>query len=1019
MPTNYSFELKDALEKLKNPSTERAFLRCWNDIVGKQLLVNACQHAIHQKDYDSLKTWQQDFAECKSILTNLENRKMVNQHSTTWLDAIFACAQAASSAQENPDNLRAFGKHAQEALRAFAVLQDVQLPAKLSQGAIESETSLVDAGYTFFAQQGCPVGAAWELTRWLQLGEKRPTERTRTIAVLGCSDDHRRGWPMFLTVELVKNGHGNWYFNLPEMAFVEWDATFQAALLRAGQYVRGQLQAGMDVRWQLQAPQYIHTHQGGSLGGAFAVALLHLFQAIPIPHDVALTADVKETGELLHVAPQSIPPKVEAASKAELSALIVHPDNEATARRAVVTQTTNTRLVIQTAETVEEATEIFAAAIRPNELPQMHKDFIGRAELLTKLCEHIHSGGVTILKGEGGIGKTELLLKAVHDAYADGKLPGGVAWLNCRLQPNHDECLRQMAHVFFGNRMENEHIERCHERIMNHLRERNALVVFDSFEMVESNDELLSWLAKIKPPATALVTTRQMTPGLYGQVIAVPELPRKEAVQLFSNRAKANGWDGHEEHLVNDLCAAVGDLPLAIELLAARTPSLTPGYLLDKVQQNLKVLKSVKRNPTMPKEHISVEACFALSYEQLSPSARNLLLRFSVLPDGAGTEVITAITGTEDWGDTVEELVSSSMRRLKKGRYSMHLLVRRFALEKLMDKRANVELEVARAVTKVAQAKGELTMPAEVDPDDMKAALDWIETEWHNLIACANIAVKAEDWDTVGRLSDAVGEFFQVRGHWADCKRLYEDVLGKRDCPAEARTLRYLGKVVYRLQGRSEAEEYYKQSLNICQQVDDQHKEQILNTQGQVLNDLGSVYRYLERWAEAEMYYQQSLAIRQEIGDSWGEGQVLNNIGNLYRHQEIWTKAEEYYLQSLAICLKFKYLRTEGQVRNNLGNVHRNLGNVYRNQKLCEKAVAKYQEAVVEYQRGLEIRRELRDRVSEGKTLRDFAKVYEDWGKLKKALELMREAVSVLKTTEDTQTLEEVTKWLAELESQE
>ena len=34
--------------------------------------------------------------------------------------------------------------------------------------------------------------------------------------------------------------------------------------------------------------------------------------------------------------------------------------------------------------------------------------------------------------------------------------------------------------------MEQESIERCHERVMKHLRERRALAVFDSFETVAS-----------------------------------------------------------------------------------------------------------------------------------------------------------------------------------------------------------------------------------------------------------------------------------------------------------------------------------------------------------------------------------------------------------------------------------------------------------------------------------------------------------------------------------------------------
>ena len=115
-------------------------------------------------------------------------------------------------------------------------------------------------------------------------------------------------------------------------------------------------------------------------------------------------------------------------------------------------------------ELLEESGRPKPPALRvlaPGNLPSPHANFVGRVDLLETLREHLREGGVTVLKGEGGMGKTALAVKAARDAMAAGELPGGVAWINAELEPSLDECLRQAMRVFFGERTEQEPIEIC------------------------------------------------------------------------------------------------------------------------------------------------------------------------------------------------------------------------------------------------------------------------------------------------------------------------------------------------------------------------------------------------------------------------------------------------------------------------------------------------------------------------------------------------------------------------------
>ena len=201
--------------------------------------------------------------------------------------------------------------------------------------------------------------------------------------------------------------------------------------------------------------------------------------------------------------------------------------------------------------------------ISPSNLPPHPPDWIGRSELLDLIRDRIRQGGVTVLKGEGGMGKTALALKAAHDALAAGELAGGAAWVNSEPGPSLDECLRQTARLFFDARMEQEPIEVCATRLAGHLERADALILLDNFETVAHNSSWIRWLAALSPKARILITTREVPPGLPGRVVPVQELCLREARSLFIGRAARAGSAAGRAGSGNrqDLCC--GGLPAA------------------------------------------------------------------------------------------------------------------------------------------------------------------------------------------------------------------------------------------------------------------------------------------------------------------------------------------------------------------------------------------------------------------------------------------------------------------------
>jgi tetratricopeptide (TPR) repeat protein len=344
----------------------------------------------------------------------------------------------------------------------------------------------------------------------------------------------------------------------------------------------------------------------------------------------------------------------------------------------------------------------------------------------------------------------------------------------------------------------------------------------------------------------------------------------------------------------------------------------------------------------------------------LGEPARELLLRLSVLPDGAGAAVVTAILGRKNWDDAAEELVAASVWRLDwvqekvhptvRQRYTLHPLVRQFALEELGAGRADAERNAALAMAALLKGEANRGRFGSADFDSLSRALDWCQVERKTLLAAANFAFQAGEFEAVYQIASTIFNFWKVRGYWSDAERLYEQTLeacrrtGNR--AHEARTLNFLGNLS-RVQGRLPwSEECQRQALALWREVGNQqgegdtlkHLARVLQGRGdyaaseQVCNEallllravgdgigeartlvlLGNACRSLERWEEAERHYVSALALSRQIGDRYDEGDALNYLGHIFGRQSRWGEAEGAFQESLKIWIFFRDRRRQG-----------------------------------------------------------------------------------------------------------
>ena len=186
--------------------------------------------------------------------------------------------------------------------------------------------------------------------------------------------------------------------------------------------------------------------------------------------------------------------------------------------------------------------------------------------------------------------------------------------------------------------------------------ERRALLVLDNCEhLVNAVAVLAERLLSACPNLAVLVTSRIRLVVPHETVYPVPGLsvppPGEEggdAAALFAERAVAAGAPlaagpaGDARRRVAGICRALGGMPLAIELAAARLPSLGLDGLEAGLGDQLSLLSGGSRQQ---QRHRSLHDTLDWSYRLLDPREQAVLRRVAVFAAPFGLAAATVVAG--------------------------------------------------------------------------------------------------------------------------------------------------------------------------------------------------------------------------------------------------------------------------------------------------------------------------------------------------------------------------------------
>jgi predicted ATPase/class 3 adenylate cyclase/uncharacterized protein HemY len=618
----------------------------------------------------------------------------------------------------------------------------------------------------------------------------------------------------------------------------------------------------------------------------------------------------------------------------------------------------------------------------PNNLPQQLTSFVGREQEMKEVMRLLKTTRLLTLTGTGGCGKTRLALQVSAEVLEH--YPDGVWFID--LAPISDPALIPQAVANVLN-VKEETGRPLTETLLNFLRLKTTLLVFDNYEhLIVARDLLAGLLQNSNPTLQVLATSREIL-GINGEVVwRVPSLStpslnhlpplesltQYEAVRLFIERAllarPSFTITNSNAPAVAQICQRLDGIPLAIELAAARVRVLSVEQINQRLNERFRLLTGGSRT-LLPRQQ-TLRALIDWGYNLLSEIEQILFRRLSVFVGGwtlEAAEFVCAGSGIDEFEilDLLSALVDKSLVMLQEReesgfRYRLLETLRQYGQEKLATAAEKDEFEQRHRSYFSDLAE---TAAPYLQGMDAKGWLDQLDVEHNNFRAALTGYETNQESEQELQLVLNLSKFWTLRGYWAEGRQWLEKVLAKgiAQTPERQSTLLSdLGDLAIRQGDYGNARSLFEQSLEIQRQLADSAGI------AKHLFNLGTVALCQSDYRVARSFYEESLQLQRQLADSAGIASHLFTLGIIAENQGDYELAQSLFQESFELWQSLGDQYTFAYSLNSLGSLAEKQGD--------------YTTAQSFYQQALEIRRELGDKQGIAYSLNSFGSLAEKQG---------------------------------------
>ncbi len=483
-------------------------------------------------------------------------------------------------------------------------------------------------------------------------------------------------------------------------------------------------------------------------------------------------------------------------------------------------------------------------------LPRPASSFVGREREQSEVVRELRDGArLLTLTGPGGSGKTRLALEAAAELVPSYK--AGVFWIGLAALREPSLVTETIAQTL-GAR----------DGLAEHIADREMLLLLDNLEQVIAAAADLSALVAACPNLALLVTSRELL-RVQGEIeYSVPSLASSEAVSLFSERSQLDATDE-----IAELCSRLDDLPLAVELAAARTRALSPAQILERISQRLDLLQGGR--DADPRQQ-TLRATIAWSYDLLSEEEQRLFRSLSVFAAGCTVEAAELVASADL--DTLQALSEKSLLRFANERYWMLETIREYALERL-EESPGAEVLRDHLAWYFLDQLGERRR--HILGTRRSELLAWFGEEEANLRAALDRLEQIALPEAV-RAADHLVYFWGPRGQIREGRERLEALLDHDDLVPEDRAmlLADLSDFESRMGDTGAAESHAHEALRLAEEAGESQV-----TAVRALDTLGYIALFRGDHDEARHRAVQMLA--QAGDDEWLRSRALSNLANV------------------------------------------------------------------------------------------------------------------------------------------